>query len=93
MFETKGRLIAMVLVVGFLVASLGMFAPPAYSDFDLNCFMAILRCCGAIKQAQSDCDEFGSSDGICTSAQEYAGAKCAQAANTCGFPTYHLCDN
>ena len=91
MFATKGRLIAMVLVVGFLVASLGMFAPPAYSDF--NCFMAIIRCCGAISQAHRDCEEFGSSSTICTAAQEYAGAKCAQAANICGYPVYHLCYN
>ena len=90
MFETKGRLIAMVLVVGFLVASLGMFAPPAYSS---SCSTAINNCCAALALAAYYCALYGSGSSVCDAWQRYAGEKCSTAAEICGYSVYHLCYN
>ena len=89
MFATKRRLIAMVLAVGFLVASLGMFAPPAYSS---SCQSWIDWCCQALKNAAWYCLQDPNGED-CYDAQNYAGGVCGLAANICGYPTYHLCVN
>ncbi len=90
MFGTKRRLTAMVLIVGFLVASLGMFAPPAYSN---GCSTAINNCCAALGLATYYCSLYGSSSGVCKAWQRYAGEKCSTAAEICGYSVYHLCYN
>lgn len=90
MFATKQRVTATLLIVGFLVASLGMFAPPAYS---YGCSFYTSWCCAAIETAHDTCDEHGSSHWMCDDAQSYAGWVCATAADVCGYSVYHLCDN
>lgn len=84
MFETKGRLTAMLLVVGFLVASFGMFAPSTEGQLlPLTCVQAQSRCCIAIWAAKQICGIFGSGSGVCHVAQSYAGGMCRIASEMC----------
>ena len=81
MFSTKRRLIAMVLIVGFLVASLAMFTPQA--EGQTACQDAKIRCCVAIWAAQNICGIFGSGSKACNAAQYYAGTMCYLASSVC----------
>ena len=56
------RLQAMVLLVGVLVVSFGMFAPPAFST---TCGEAKTACCNAISDAQQACAYWGQNHLIC----------------------------
>ena len=98
MFETKGRLIATLLVVGFLVASLGMladyFAQDASAD-SWECTFMKGWCCGVLRKIEKHCTR-GSDDYNpywCDYYMNLAGPVCAGAAEECGYPTYHLCYN
>ena len=56
MFATKRRLTAMVLMVGFLVVSFGMFTPSTKAHHD--CESAKYYCCYAIWKAKDVCSRF-----------------------------------
>ena len=90
MFATKKRVMATLLIFGFLVASLGPFAPPAYSD---DCSTATNNCCAAIFLAAYYCGLYGSGSGVCNAYQTLAGEYCSTAAEICGYSVYYLCYN
>ena len=84
MFATKRRLTAMLLIVGFLVASWGMFVPQTEGQLlPLNCSQARSRCCIAIWAASQICGTFGSGSEACNIAQRYAGGMCRVASEMC----------
>lgn len=83
MFATKRRLTAMLLIVGFLVASLAMFAPQTEGQWIANCPNAQAKCCNAIFAARVICAIFGSGSDACLAAQYYAGSWCHIASSIC----------
>ena len=82
---SKRRTTAALLIVGFLVASLGMFAPQTEAQV-ANCLEATLSCCAAIWAAHQICGTFGSGSRACNYAQSIAYMTCNMAANVCGYP-------
>ncbi len=98
MFVTKGRLIATLLIVGFLVAGLGMYAAFQVQDAEaqnvsLSCWYDVNMCCMYIHVAQAVCDTLGSSSSLCNYYQGLAGYWCSQAADSCGFSAVSYCYN
>ena len=81
MFAVKGRLIATICIVGFLVASLGMFAPSTEAHH--ACASARATCCHAIWVAQQVCGMFPNSD-WCAFQYHEANVACHRAASECG---------
>ena len=79
MFATKRRLTAMVLIVGFLVASLGMFAPSTEG----NCEDSRTLCCDLINMARQVCGMFPHSH-WCADYAEWVNLACTVAAAECG---------
>ena len=81
---SKRRTTAALLIVGFLVASLGMFAPSTEGQLlPLTCSQAKARCCVAIWAARQICGTFGSGSEVCNLAQSYAGGTCRMASEMC----------
>lgn len=82
----KRRTTAALLIVGFLVASLGMFTPSTEAHH--TCSYWASKCCSAICDASDECNDHGSGSSECISAQSYAGYVCATASEKCGFAVY-----
>ncbi len=80
MLGTKRRLTAMVLIVGFLVASLGMFTPSTEAHH--NCSDAKYDCCFAIWRAKKFCSKWPNSV-ACQVAYDEANYFCTIAAAEC----------
>ena len=83
MFSTKRRMTATLLIVCFLVASLGVFVPQTEAQAIYNCTWYQTKCCQAIFAAKIICATFGSGSDLCSSAQSAAGYACAVASNVC----------
>ena len=89
MFATKGRLKVTLLVVGFLVVSLGMYAGFQVQDVEAHphpgtsCCAARWDCCSAINSARQWCGMFPDSY-MCADAAEWVNLKCSIAAAVCG---------
>ena len=82
------RLQAMVLLVGVLVVSFGMFAPPAFST---TCGEAKTACCNAISDAQQACAYWGQNHLICVLLKALATSKCREAKEARGRVVAHEC--
>ena len=83
MFVAKRRLIATLLVVGFLVASLGMYTEPAHAS-DSVCD-ALLNACNILSDlANAICDAHGNSSQVCLTARALAWAACYAHYAICG---------
>ena len=77
---SKRRTTAALLIVGFLVASLGMFTPSTEAHHD--CESAKDNCCYAIWRAKDFCSRFPYSSG-CYMLHNEANYLCAIAAAEC----------
>ena len=81
MFVTKRRLIATLLVVGFLVASLGMYTEPAHAS---GCDWLLAACNTASDLANAICDAHGNSSQVCLTARGIAWLACYAHYVACG---------
>ena len=82
MFSTKRRLIATLLVVGFLVASLGMYTEPAHADSACD---ILLQVCNTLSSlANTICDNLGNSSQECLAARGVAWIACYAHYVACG---------
>ena len=85
MFVTKRRLIATLLVVRFLVASLGMYTEPAHaSGSDSACEMLLDVCNTLSTLANTICDNLGNSSQECLTARGVAWLACYLHYVVCG---------
>ena len=81
MFVTKRRLIATLLVVGFLVANLGMYTEPAHAS---PCSI-LLDACNILSDLANDiCDALGNSSQECLTVRAVALAACYLHYTLCG---------
>ena len=83
MFVTKRRLIATLLVVGFLVASLGMYTEPAHASGSF-CEILLTICNTASSIANTICDNLGNSNPDCLAARGIAWIACYAHYVACG---------
>lgn len=83
MFVTKRRLIATLLVVGFLVASLGMYTEPAHASGS-GCDWLLVACDTLSDLANAICDEHGNSSHVCLTARGVAWLACYAHYLACG---------
>ena len=74
MFRTKERLIATLCIVGFLVASLGMYTEPAHASG--HCYLLLQACNTAHDIAADICRQHGNYSGRCLAAQAAAWVVC-----------------
>ena len=82
MFVAKRRLIATLLVVGFLVASLGMYTEPAHASG--GCDLLLAACNTLSGLANAICDAHGNSSQVCLTARAVAWAACFAHYTICG---------
>ena len=75
----KRRTTAALLIVGFLVASLGMFAPSTEGA----CEDSRILCCDLIRMARQVCGMFPHSQ-WCADFTDWANEACTIAASECG---------
>ncbi len=89
MFAIKGRLKVALMVVGFLVVSLGMYAGFQVQDVEahphpgMSCSDARYNCCTAIYFAKQVCGTFPDSM-VCADSAEWVNFECSIAAAVCG---------
>lgn len=89
MFSTKGRLKVALMVVGFLVVSLGMYAGFQVQDVEahphpgISCGDARWNCCSAIQATREICGMFPDSR-VCARQAEVVNILCSIAAAVCG---------
>ena len=85
MFVTKRRLIATLLVVGFLVASLGMYTEPAHASGSGSLCEILLTTCNTLSSlANTICDNLGNSSPECLAARGVAWVACYAHYAACG---------
>ena len=82
MFVTKRRLIATLLVVGFLVASLGMYTEPAHASGLCDTLLSVCNTLSSL--ANAICDAYGNSSGECLAARGIAWIACYAHYTACG---------
>ena len=82
MFVTKRRLIATICIVGFLVASLGMYTEPAHASGPCS---ALLAACNFLSGlADAICADLGNSSQECLTARGLAWIACYAHYLACG---------
>lgn len=84
MFSAKRRLIATLLVVGFLVASLGMYTEPAHASGSGLCSILLDVCNTLSGLADAICDNLGNSSQECLVARGIALVACYAHYAACG---------
>ena len=82
MNATKRRLIATLLVVGFLVASWGMYTEPAHASGSCSALLATCNLLSSV--ANSICADYGNSSSECLTARAIAWAACYLHYTLCG---------
>ena len=83
MFSAKRRLIATICIVGFLVASLGMYTEPAHASGSVC--DALLQVCNTLSSlANTLCDALGNSSPECLAARGVAWIACYAHYVACG---------
>ena len=82
MFSAKRRLIATICIVGFLVASLGMYTEPAHASGPCSALEAACDILSGL--ADSICADYGNSSHECLTARAIAWAACFLHYNICG---------
>ena len=84
MFSAKRRLIATLLVVGFLVASLGLYTEPAHASGSGPCSILLDVCNTLSTLANTICDNLGNSSQECLVARGVAWLACYAHYTLCG---------
>ena len=82
MFSTKRRLIATICIVGFLVASLGMYTEPAHASGPCSVLLDVCNTLSSL--ANTICDALGNSSQECLTARGVAWIACYLHYVACG---------